>query len=252
LKKGDPLCLIRVLWRNTTYGFPNPKLEKFQGYSLITVPARSVSPEFRIMIYPYRYGDPLPITNWNKTRTQLTVQIKDQKDTYDFAQTEGGRTVLSMNRNGEKALTSDAPPEKPVLLIRNSTYRQSDLRYTRDEQKIPVYLMDDHLHIEFVYPAAPAQIRYTLDGSEPNLLSPIYEKPIRIHQSTQLKARIYHPEWEQGNKFSDVLEASFIQKIPCKGLNELPTKHATGLNLEVFEISTKMYNNKGFLKPPKS
>ncbi|HAI84623.1 MAG TPA: hypothetical protein DCL43_13235, partial [Chitinophagaceae bacterium] len=73
LKKGQPLCLIRVLWRNTTYGFPVPRLEKFQGYSLVTIPAKSVSPEFRILIYPYQHGDPIPQTNWNTQRTTLTV-----------------------------------------------------------------------------------------------------------------------------------------------------------------------------------
>ena len=112
--KGDPLCLIRVLWRNTDYGFPVPRLEHFQGYGHVVIPAHSVSPEFRVLIYPYRMGDPLPKTTWNRDRTELTVQIKDQVDVYHLGQTDGGRTVLSMTRNGQDAVSSNAPPARPV------------------------------------------------------------------------------------------------------------------------------------------
>lgn len=42
--------------------------------------------------------------------------------------------------------------------------------------------------------ATPAQIRYTTDGSEPNLSSDLYDgSPILVYQSTVLRARAYRP-----------------------------------------------------------
>ena len=252
LKKGDPLCLIRVLWRNTEYGFPVPKLEKFQGYSLVTVPARSVSPEFRILIYPYQYGDPLPQTSWNKNRTQLTVQIKDQKDVYDLAQTDGGRTVLSMKRNAIQVLKSAASPARPSLIVRDAKFKQSDFRYTRDENKVPTYLLNNQMEVQFEHPIAPAQIRYTLDGTDPDMNATLYFNPIIINKTSVLKARVFDPEWQQGVNKSDVLQASFIVKKPSKGLAEPPANHTSGLNVAVYEINTMMYNDKGFFEASKT
>jgi Concanavalin A-like lectin/glucanases superfamily/Fn3 associated len=251
LKKGDPLCLIRVLWRNTDYGFPIPKLEKFQGYSLVTVPARTVSPEFRILIYPYRFGDPLPQTNWNKNRTQLTVQIKEQNDVYDLAQTEGGRTVLSMKRNARKVLQSEAKPARPVLMVRNAKFKQSDLRYTLDENKVPVYLVNNNLEVQFEYPVGSSQIRYTLDGTDPSINAELYNKPILISKSSVIKARVFDTEWQQGSNVSELLQAKFIVKKPAIGLAEISANFKPGVNIAVYEINTKMFNDKGFFEASK-
>lgn len=252
LKKGDPLCLIRVLWRNTEYGFPVPKFEKFQGYSLVTVPARSVSPEFRILVYPYQYGDPLPITTWNKDRTTLSVTIKDQKDVYNFAKTDGGRTVLNMKRNNNMSLSSNSKPAKPELLVRNERFNQTDFRYTRNENKIPNYLVNDSLQVQFIHSVAPAQIRFTLDGSEPTQTSTLYTKPILITTNTTLKAITYNPEWVAGNNTSsDVLKANFIVKKAANGLQQVSSTSKNGITVKVFEINTKLYNNKGFFEASK-
>lgn len=252
LKKGDPLCLIRVLWRNTEYGFPVPKFEKFQGYSLVTVPARSVSPEFRILVYPYQYGDPLPITTWNKDRTTLAITIKEQKDVYTFATTDGGRTVFSMKRNTNEVLNSNAKPAKPEIVVRNERFNPNDFRYTRNENKIPTYFVNDSLHVQFIHAVAPAQIRYTLDGSEPSATAALYTKPILITKNTILKAITCNPEWSAGNtKNSDILQANFILKKVAIGLQQAPATSKNGLTVKVYEINTKLYNNKGFFEASK-
>lgn len=253
LKKGDPLCLIRVLWRNTEFGFPVPKFEKFQGYSLVTVPARSVSPEFRILVYPYQYGDPLPITIWNKDRTTLAVTINDQRDVYNFATTDGGRTVLSMKRNDSVSLTSNAKPAKPELLVRNELFNQNDFRYTRNENKIPTYLVNDSLEVQFIHSIAPAQIRFTLDGSEPTATSTLYTKPILIAKNKTLKAITYNPEWVAGDtKSSEILQANFIVKKAAVGLVQTPLTSKNGITVKLFEINTKLYNNNGFFEASKN
>lgn len=253
LKKGDPLCLIRILWRNTEFGFPVPKFEKLQGYSLVTVPARSVSPEFRILVYPYQYGDPLPITTWNKDRTTLAVTIKDQRDIYNFAATDGGRTVLSMKRNNSISLTSNAKPAKPELLVRNELFNQNDFRYTRNENKIPTYLVNDSLQVQFIHSVAPAQIRFTIDGSDPTATSAVYTKPILITKNTTLKAITSNTEWVAGNTTnSDVLVANFIVKKAAVGLVQTPLTSKNGITVKLFEINTKLYNDKGFFEASKN
>ena len=250
-KKGDPLCLIRVLWRNTDYGFPVPKLEKFQGYSLVTVPAHAVSPEFRILIYPYQFGEPLPKTEWNKDRSALSIEIKDQKDVYNFNQTDAGRTVLNMLRNGKSTLTSNAKPAKPNLIVRGSHFNQNDYKYTRDENKIPIYLVDDSLSVQLERVNTPAQIYYTLDGTVPNINSTVYSKSIIINKSCLLKASIIDTSWQAGLQQSDVLNVSFIVKKATAGLAEALAGTKKGLIGRVYEINTKIYNDKGFFEASK-
>lgn len=248
LKKGDPLCLIRILWRNTDYGFPVPRFERYQGYNQVVVPALTVSPEFRILIYPYKHGEPTPKTSWNSDRTELTVQIGNKKEVYHFGKTDGGRTVLAMNREGKSVLKSNASPARPVLIVRNERFDINDLRYTRDENKVPEYLINETETIQFERVAAPAQIRYTLDGSEPTENSLLYEKPVIIRKNIRLKAIVYHPDWTFGKNKSEVLETDFMVKTPAKGLENTPAKAKEGLLVRVYEKNIKLYNDKGFFE----
>lgn len=248
LKKGDPLCLIRVLWRNTNYGFPVPHLEFMQGHAVVTIPAISVSPEFRVMIYPYRYGDPLPKTTWNNDRSTLNIQINEQKDAYHFAKADGGRSVLAMQRDDRMVLSSEAVPARPEIVVRGDSYVASDFRYTRNDGVEPVYLLKDSMAIAFAQVNAPAKVVYTLDGSEPNSQSAVYSKRLIIHQSCTLKARIYNPSWLQGGQLGDVISVRFNKVLPAMGKSDAPAKRAQGLDFAVFEIDTKMYDDKGFFR----
>ncbi len=245
LKKGDPLCLIRVLWRKTDYGFPVPKLEKFEGYALVTIPARAVSPEFKVLVYPYKYGEEVPKTTWNRDRTQLTVEFKNQKDVYIFSTTDGGRSVFNLKRNGKEAINSEAKPARPNLIVRSNLFNQNDLRYTRDADKVPVYLVDESLNVQLQRVDAPATIHYTLDGSEPTVASLLYEKDILIKSSATLKAKTIDESWKNSEKESETFTAKFIVKPAEKGLETVPNASA-GLLERVYELNTKIYNDKGF------
>ncbi len=247
-KKGDPLCLIRVLWRNSTYGFPVPRFERYQGYNQVVVPAKAVSPEFRVLIYPYKFGEPIPKTSWNANRTELTVQINNKTDVYQFGQTDGGRTVLSMKRGGKPVLTSDARPARPVLLVRGNRFDVNDLRYTRDESKIPTYLMDENGAFQLERVSAPAQLRYTLDGSQPTETSALYTRPVPVQSGCDLKAIVFDPEWTAGPQKSEVTMAHLILKSAEKGLAEAPSGSQSGLLARVYEKNTKLYNDKGFFE----
>lgn len=62
------------------------------------------------------------------------------------------------------------------------------------------------IRLEFAYQGS--EIRYTLDGSEPGLSSPVYKKPVRISRSmTTLKAKTFAP----GFLPSETLALTFIK-----------------------------------------
>ncbi|MGB0371413.1 MAG: hypothetical protein ACPGN3_08680 [Opitutales bacterium] len=99
-KKGDPLLLVRVLNKSEPgieLGYDtrgNVRVETFEkkdklqtsgGRSFgldrrLIVPSRSVSPDFRILIYPHRFGDPLPETHWSNETQELKITIGAQSD----------------------------------------------------------------------------------------------------------------------------------------------------------------------------
>jgi Concanavalin A-like lectin/glucanases superfamily/Chitobiase/beta-hexosaminidase C-terminal domain len=252
LQKGEPLCLIRVLWRNTEYGFGVPSLQQFEGYSLINIPAHAVSPDFKVLVYPYKYGEPLPITEWNKDKTQLTLTVKEQKDVYQFALGDGGRTALQMNRKSEHVANNEVLPSKPVLIVRNTRCNASDSRYTRDANVLPVYVVNSTASILFQYPDNGAKVHYTLDGTEPNASSAVFIKPIIIDKNCTLKAKTIYDAWPfASTTSSETVTAYFKKQIPSSGLAQLPLANKQGLGLKLYEINTKSYNDKGFFDADK-
>ena len=53
---------------------------------------------------------------------------------------------------------------------------------------------------------ANATIRYTTDGSEPNSSSAVYSAPIQVNQSTTIKAKAFHANWQD----SETYTASYV------------------------------------------
>ncbi len=258
-KAGDPLFLVRTLWRNSPYGFPVPRFEKlnvepqapYGGLGHVTIPAISTEPEFRVLLYPHRQGDPIPQTSWNDDRTELTVKIADVTDVYRFGKTDAGRTVFSVQRNDEPVFRSEAPPARPILHVRDVRFDANDLRTTRLEGTVPVYKFADAVEVRLERPAAPAFITYTLDGSEPTKDSPRYEAPLRLDRSAKLAARTFDPAWTAGPPQSEVLRADFEAVPPAKGLAEPPKGSRPGLLARVYEKKTVLWNERGFFDAAK-
>lgn len=244
LRKGEPLCLIRVLNRNSQYGFPVPSLNSFEGYQLLQIPAHAVQPDFKVLIYPFKWGEPLPTVQWSNEQL-LSVKISNQHDTYTFDYGEAGRTAL-MKRNELFVTANQVSPAVPVLLVGKQKYDKTDYRYTQKENTIPVYQFYQTQQVLFQYPTSAAEIRYTLDGSDPTIHSARYTNPFTINKSCTLKARTFHAEWQFGQKDSKTVTALFVQQQPAKAISNLPATSKSGLSLLVYEINTKLYNDKGF------
>ena len=257
--KGDPLFLVRSLWRNSPYGFPVPKLSHFNGspekpfnnFSQLSIPALSESPEFRVLLYPHRQGDPVPETAWNDDRSELTVKIKGRTDLYRFGKTDGGRTVFSMTRNGDPVFTTDALPARPELDVHRVRFNADDRRNTRFEKQIPEYRFAETITADPVRSPAPACIRYTLDGSDPMETSPLCEGPITISQSCELRLRLFDPLWPGKTKQSKPLAARFVKSEAPEGTANSPKRSEPGLLARIYEKKTVLWNDGGFFDASK-
>lgn len=256
LKKGDPLLLVRVLHRNSDYGYPVPRVQVLPGrpelpfarFSQLVVPSPSRSPEFRILFYPHRQGDPLPVTRWNADRSELAVTLPGQRDIYRFARTDGGRTVFNFSRNDRIGLANPAAPARPVLVVHGDRYDAHDLRTTRRDGETPVYAFAGEITVAFERPAAPAEIRYTLDGSAPTADSARYAGPFVIRASAALRAAVFNPAWPGETKTSAPLAAEFRLTPLAAGTPQPPAGAESGLLARVYELSTKMWDDRGFFR----
>ncbi len=119
-KKGDPQLLVRVLERGAASRpnlEPNARLEVIEKIKTedlhqfylrtmdlgkrLVIPSRSVTPNFKVLIYPHLSGEAVPETEWNLDRTILKVNFRDQKDLFYFKKGVNGKTIVRLERDGE-------------------------------------------------------------------------------------------------------------------------------------------------------
>lgn len=257
-QKGDPLMLVRILHRNSGYGYPVPRVQvlpgrpeqSFKRFSQLVVPAISRSPEFRILFYPHRHGDPLPVTSWSPDRSALRVTLGDQRDIYQFSKTDGGRTVFEFTRNEALGLSNSAAPARPLLLVRGERDDAFKLRGTRREGETSAYPFRGGIEIAFERVPGAAEIRYTLDGSEPVADSPRFTAPFVIHSTATLRACVFNPAWPGENRRSAEVAARFEKRPAATGWPRPPAA-VPGLLARVYEINTKLWDDRGFFRADK-
>jgi hypothetical protein len=62
----------------------------------LVLASRSVSPDFKILLYPHRQGEALPTTAWNDDRSEWTIEIGGERSRLGFSRTETGLTLISL------------------------------------------------------------------------------------------------------------------------------------------------------------
>lgn len=106
---NDRHLLVRVLSAHSlretpavveTIAFPNPPQRDLRVNKL-RIMSRCVRPDYRMLLFPYRDGSPLPTTTWDAGRTTLTVRWDDQADVISFTAGKDGRTGLTIHRDGD-------------------------------------------------------------------------------------------------------------------------------------------------------
>ena len=100
INSGEPALLVRMIdgkgQLSASIGPTNEQGEPAQPNSrtkikLLTVSSRSVSPDLKFILYAFRAGEPLPVTNWN-TAGRVAVAFPDQQDTIAFTPNPSGKT----------------------------------------------------------------------------------------------------------------------------------------------------------------
>ncbi len=257
-KKGEPLLMVKVLNVNAATELPAPAFEYSKTWPRIVVPARTVAPDYRVMVYPFREGDPEPTAVWSEDRSRLTVRIGDQVDQYDFAQADGGRSVFVLSREGEVVHTAEGVPPRPTFAELPPVHRGT--RYDRDGAELgpppqvadadplPVKVFTDRTELAFTGIVGGQDVRYTTDGSEPTETSPRYEGPVTIDATATVKARTFARGWRFGENASPVVSARFV-KQSLTGPTRPTGPTAPGLRCEVFETFTAEWDRYGFMRP---
>ncbi len=107
----QPMLLIKVLNMNNTVATNSVNIEEWRSKEpkpkesnvrKLVIPADAVSPDYKVLLYPYRNGDELPKTSWSHSHTKLTVKWSNgEKQEITFSTTADGRTHLSI-KEGEK------------------------------------------------------------------------------------------------------------------------------------------------------
>lgn len=253
-KSGDPMLLVRVLWRNSNVPFPTPNFQKlfipghYSAGGRVNIPAYAVDPQYRVLIYPHKQGDPLPLTRWNEDRSRLFVTFDGQADEYDLTYTDGGansdqkdgrRVALAMMRNGKLVGNSDAQPPRPVVI--------GELPLASGAKRNPDLLFEGTYEIKLKTPAAGHVVHYTLDGSEPTAKSPVFSNAVKIDHSLTFKAKTYADYWPYGDKKeSPVTTVRFEKRPAAEALSVDKEALTSGLVCTVHELRKDIYNEKGF------
>ena len=240
--KGDPLLLVRCLWRNSTFAYPQPVFEQGWGAPRIKIPATAVDPEFRVLLFPYRHGEPKPVTWWNDDRSQLTIEIGGRQDVYTFGTTDRDRTVLAMTRDGEPVARTPAGPPKPAL---DTPHGWTPGRNLPNAPRTLLLAHDDT--VAFAPAPLGMETRYTLDGSEPTSASTLYATPIKVTGSCTLKARTSARHWPFAeNSGSAICEVRVVKRRLAVSDSRLATRDALlpGLACDVYEIHQTIFDKK--------
>lgn len=70
------------------------------------VSSYSVSPDYKILLYPYREGQPLPTSVWSPDHKTLTLTDNDVKDVFSFVPREDGLSACVLLRNDGQVFAS--------------------------------------------------------------------------------------------------------------------------------------------------
>jgi hypothetical protein len=124
-----PKLLVRLLDRNQ-----DPKVPLNQGSAYLSdikagtwnrdlhrlvIPSDSESPDYKVLIFSHRKGDPLPVTTWNSDHTKLHVSWSDQEDELTFAKTPIGKNDLTIIRLKDGKSEELIAMNRPVVLLPN-------------------------------------------------------------------------------------------------------------------------------------
>ncbi len=142
-----------------------------------------------------------------------TIRLKDE-----------WRNVNTIYQVSNTYITSQKHLEMPLY---NLFADESETKMPYITQK--VNLLEPDTKIEVYCPTSGAEVRYTLNGTEPTSSSPLYSAPLHLNESSLLSLKSF----KQGMKPSRVFKRQIIFNVLHSG--EKIKHHKNGVNYKYFE-----------------
>ena len=126
---GTVPAKIDTTWYTTGDG------KSYKNYRLVCE-SNSVSPDFKVLLFPHLAGEALPSTSWNADKTNLNLNWTDQTANLAFSVTNGRTyvsllptdiTLLNSENSGLEILPNPASKNIVLKNVADSTISISDL-----------------------------------------------------------------------------------------------------------------------------
>jgi len=104
LQAGDGpagLASCRHGTRLETYGGEHRR--RVTLYKRLVLPLRAATAHYKVLLFPHRERQKLPLTTWDAKRTELSIVWPDQQDVYSFGPPEKERTTFTLRRTAPGA-----------------------------------------------------------------------------------------------------------------------------------------------------
>jgi hypothetical protein len=119
LKPGEPALLIRPLEMKGRVQAPILSMRQARRdasasgivaqFPVLTLSTLAASPDFKIMLYAFRNGEPLPHTKWDEGHANVSVRWADQNDQLEFSAGSAGKTNVRVTRDNQELVAMTAP-----------------------------------------------------------------------------------------------------------------------------------------------
>lgn len=138
----------------------------------------------------------------------------------------GGKMVFEMGSKPNKTWGNAEADLNEILGTKSigeyklQEEKQVLMPYTKDK----TFSFEGNKKLELICGTSGAEIRYTTDGSEPDLNSKKYRKPIYINKDVSIKAKAY----KKGLKESAVAQVNYLKGIPFNAKTAYPKVSVEG------------------------
>jgi hypothetical protein len=119
--KGDPLLIVLPITPETSgdSSLPLIKVETPLGpldkkgvpqlYDRLVISNRAKEGHFKVLLIPFRMGDPIPSISFDAKTSRATVAWSNQMDTMSFEKATNGKTAVTITRDGKTVVASSSP-----------------------------------------------------------------------------------------------------------------------------------------------
>ena len=157
---GNRRLLVRVLENNGyTSGAPG-YIDNFTNFhnnvlKRLVIEANTVSPDFKVLLYPYEVGEPLPVTTYNSSSNEWTINIGNQTHLVDLGY-QNGKTLVDIiplnNASGFRVTEVTEEVQEAEMTEEDATTKLLDA-YALSLYPVPTY---EELNFNFNSPEAIA------------------------------------------------------------------------------------------------